>query len=730
MKTFPLIQSFSAGEVSPLLFMRDDLPVSKNGAKTMENMLSTSHGPAVSRRGSKHIAQLTGLGITVVKSFEFTVSATESYLVMFTNAGLYVADDNGFLSSLVGITELLNDILFTMVPPTWTWITTHPAVISYSTAYTNTRLTVGVTAVDVLKKGGFVQSFTPLVGGNYRFRMSLDILASPVGSGIAVSRLMLCDAVDADGWPTGVNLFPWGAFSLRPSVDTEHDMGWTVALLAGVTYYIAYRAETTTNSEVRTTVLKSFSAQLVGAGAASLVHGIATSDISTLQAEMVPGVNQMYVVQKNTLPKRLTYVPATGTWSIANIVFTAMPATWIAGSYPSYVTFFKGRAYWAGVAAQPNRFWGSQVWNYANMSLGTGLATEAVEYPLARKGAIQGIKGASSLLVLSTECEYVVKAADDGAITPGEGGIEAVVQSRIGSKEGTLLDLANKILFSSLGGYKLYDLGYKWEDDKWQPRDISFVSEHMFGPNIRIIRTAFLADPNRMVAVLCDAGLYLCCYDDINNLIGWQRHPSVDITDLCSLTKSGTSKLIALHVEAGNLSLSHVHASYCLDRYIEFNHAPAATAVSAPHLANQTVGVIGDGVVQADLLLDAAGAGNIATAASHIVIGIRYTQTLRTFPQGYSSVIGSGLAMAKRWNRIWVRLVNSHIPKINGVRSRFKRSDSTAFEVNAIVEDGWIEVSNLGWTADGTVEIVQDLPLPICIAGIYGEMSQEFIEGN
>jgi hypothetical protein len=36
-----------------------------------------------------------------------------------------------------------------------------------------------------------------------------------------------------------------------------------------------------------------------------------------------------------------------------------------------------------------------------------------------------------------------------------------------------------------------------------------------------------------------------------------------------------------------------------------------------------------------------------------------------------------------------------------------------------------INVSNLGWDIDGRISVVQDLPVPTEVAGLFGELSQE-----
>lgn len=82
-----LKHSCSAGEITPLLHDRVDFERYKNGCKIMENMVSSSQGPAIRRPGTEFIYDLTELGIDVdnplIREIPFIYSQDEAYAMIF-----------------------------------------------------------------------------------------------------------------------------------------------------------------------------------------------------------------------------------------------------------------------------------------------------------------------------------------------------------------------------------------------------------------------------------------------------------------------------------------------------------------------------------------------------------------------------------------------------------------------------------------------------------------------
>ena len=60
MKTTPIQESFSAGEVSPRLYGRVDSGGYREGLRLMTNFVASARGPAKSRQGFRYLGQVAG----------------------------------------------------------------------------------------------------------------------------------------------------------------------------------------------------------------------------------------------------------------------------------------------------------------------------------------------------------------------------------------------------------------------------------------------------------------------------------------------------------------------------------------------------------------------------------------------------------------------------------------------------------------------------------------------
>lgn len=79
--------NFTAGEVSPLIFGRQDFDRFKNGCRKMKNMVSLIQGPATRRSGFQYIASISDLGLDPadpkIRLVEFIFNETQAYVLVF-----------------------------------------------------------------------------------------------------------------------------------------------------------------------------------------------------------------------------------------------------------------------------------------------------------------------------------------------------------------------------------------------------------------------------------------------------------------------------------------------------------------------------------------------------------------------------------------------------------------------------------------------------------------------
>ena len=77
---------------------------------------------------------------------------------------------------------------------------------------------------------------------------------------------------------------------------------------------------------------------------------------------------------------------------------------------------------------------------------------------------------------------------------------------------------------------------------------------------------------------------------------------------------------------------------------------------------------------------------------------------------------------SKRWNNVFVRLLNTTGIAINGDQMPFRKSSDPMNEkVAAFTGDK--KVSNMGWDKDGFVEVKQEQPLDMHVVAIGGDLN-------
>ena len=88
----PISNSFTMGELSPLMLGRSDLDVYREGVLDMQNMFADSRGPAISRKGSRYIQTIDA---DAGRIFSLPVNENFFYTAIFTDLLLTVSSASG-----------------------------------------------------------------------------------------------------------------------------------------------------------------------------------------------------------------------------------------------------------------------------------------------------------------------------------------------------------------------------------------------------------------------------------------------------------------------------------------------------------------------------------------------------------------------------------------------------------------------------------------------------------
>lgn len=224
--------------------------------------------------------------------------------------------------------------------------------------------------------------------------------------------------------------------------------------------------------------------------------------------------------------------------------------------YPSEVEFFADRLWFANTTNNRQMFWASNTGDYTNFGKSTPIIdSDALSFAINSRqvNAVMDLVPLSRLLVLTKGGEYIVSGGQDNVITPST--IAADPQSFCGS-DGTQARVAgDTAVFVQEQGSRVMDIGYRFEQDGFRPKDLSVWADHLV-QGYRIQRLEWMPAPWQMLPMVRNDGVLLgCTYMPEQEVLGWHRHDTgktpagygLDaIEDVACLPSSEQTELFAI----------------------------------------------------------------------------------------------------------------------------------------------------------------------------------------
>ena len=476
-------------------------------------------------------------------------------------------------------------------------------------------------------------------------------------------------------------------------------------------------------------LLKSVTSSLTSTGAIEFNHIWSADDIRTMQAEMAPNEFSLYFLCQDKAPQKLNYDINNNTWTFGAVSFSGKPASWVTGNYPTTLTFFQGRSWWAGVQSNPQTFWGSNSNDelvsgneLENLTLGTE-ANEGLEFSLSKAGRIRWMEGGGNLVIGTNAGEFLINGSQ-GLITPDD--IFVAQQSAEGGESVNSIQVGSMIMFISGDGRKLLAIRYQEDQNQWRANEISFTAENLTQGK-KIINIAYARNPEAIIWCLLDDGSLIgCTYDPATGVMGWHKHSIANVLGISVSEKSGFS-ILSLTVQriingTTVTYLEELGTDY-MDSYTTIE--TTSNAISIPHLAGKEVVVKINDAQHPNITLDSNGDGVLNYFEDKAIIGLEMPISITTLEPDYGSQAGTSMGFAKRNNKIVARVYQSAVPLINGRREKVRYPETPmGFRQPDLTGD--VTVNNLGYN-DGSITITQSLPYKLTITGLFGKMTQNTI---
>lgn len=516
-KASPLLNSFSAGELSPLFDARVDLEEYPSGCARIENFMPLIEGPAERRGGTRYVrAVKDSTDRTGILCFEFNVDQSyilevgDQYLRFYTDHGivmngsaplsvatpwvaadLFDADGNFLLRSVQS-----GDVLYI----------THVDETYPVQKLTRTSALVWTLAEFVPDGGPFVdidpdQAVTVYSSGNTG---TVTLTASTAGTFTSddIGTLFYLEQKEADTTPSWEASKAINANDIR-RVDSRNYQAVNSATTGVVQPAHTVGAVYDGSAGVQWTFLDPG----YGWAAITAVASGGASCTATVASRIPDGAKGSGNASTRW---------ARGAWSDAR-------------GWPSHVSFFRERLVFA--RGSTRQLWFSQSGDFENFQdrdpggevvKDSGLS---IEIASDQANQIEWMAPADALLVGTAGGEFSIREITTTEAF-GPGNAKSKPESSYGSRSVQPCRVGDSVLFVQRSGRKMRDIAYTLETEGYKSTNLSVLARHLFPKGKAIVSITYQQEPNSIIWVLrSDGSLFATTLNVNQRRFGWHRHP-------------------------------------------------------------------------------------------------------------------------------------------------------------------------------------------------------------
>ncbi len=245
---------------------------------------------------------------------------------------------------------------------------------------------------------------------------------------------------------------------------------------------------------------------------------------------------------------QITYVTNSYTATatvIKNLKVSTATTKWSEGAwsavrgYPARVTFHERRLFFARTAAEPQKVWGSKVFEFDNYALDTQADDDALNLALAsnESNEIQWLASGKSLIAATYGGAFIINSGSTEPITPSNAnaseevgfGAEDIMPKRIG----------NFFYYIQRFGTKLRELFYLWDFDTYKAVDKTIFSPHILGDGVIDMDVAQHPEPI-LYCVLTNGTLATLAREVDQEVQAWSRQTTAGTYSSIAIIPSQT----------------------------------------------------------------------------------------------------------------------------------------------------------------------------------------------
>ena len=733
----PYQSAVTAGEFSPKLEGRVDIQRYAMACKTLENFVALPHGAITRRPGTHYVAQSRNLGHRI-RLIPFEFSDTQAYVLEFGHTYIRFYMNGGQILS-GGVPYQINSPYFINDLPRLKWVQSADVMYLVHATYPVHKLT---------RTGHTAWTLNPAV---FLPPPTVEALFSPSGT-------LTPAATTGNGVTFTCSLGVWTGGDVNRQIISGASRAVIQTIVSGTQVTADILDPFPSTAAIPQGQWALSGSPNAGTCDPSIKEPVGANTTLTLSIGGFRAVDVGKYVKLNDGIVRLISVASqtSATGEIVKVLTSDSPAaagtwtlespTWSAArGYPVAATFHEGRLVLASTKAQPQTLWGSASGDFENFGVGTG-AGDAYEFSIAaNKVNIGRWLLPSRVLLLGTKGgEFRVTGGNDLPITPTN--VDAKSETSYGSNFVNPARVGAAILFCQRSGRKLRELAFSLDYDSYVAPDLTVLAEHIFPIGKVIQEMDFQQDPDPLLWVVRSDGMLVAMsYDRSNDVVGWHRHPvgGTQVVEVDGGIGGVESVAVIPHSDGDReqvwLSVTRringtwvrqieymddsqgFYGHLNVDCALTYSGAPATTFAGLDHLRGKVVDIVGDGAYYGQRTVPTTGTAQvvISPAAKKVEIGLPYRSTFETLRAEVAGPQGSSQGQKKRQPKVCIRAIDTMGIKINGYQQPARRSTDLMGSPPTLFT-GDYESSKLGWDTQARNIVIQDLPFPATLLGLFG----------
>lgn len=749
-RVVPAIQSFNAGELSPLMDARDDEDKYFSGCKTLLNFLCTVQGPAVRRGGTRFVSETKNNGKVWFSKFIFNRDQSyilefgDNYIRFYTNRGLLL---DGASPYEVSTPWTYNDLTTDEGTFALHFVQSGDILYIVHTSGTfrpkqlNRFGATNWTLTDFEFRDGPFEAVDPdetitvtpsaLTGTGITLTASSAIFNSDhVGS---LFYFEIPDYGDYPAWEVAAN-----------NLAVGDKLRWQ-----GNFYEATEVGDRTGNvppTHLEGEAWDGPNENIEGGGSG-------TAGVKWKYLHSGYGIARITAFTSGTVVTAdvVSRLPGDGANTEAAVATTRWAFQDVSddAGWPTSIDFYKERLSFS----KDRLIIQSGVGDYNNFAAKTGfevLEVNAIRLPIAQKqiDQILWISQNRDLLVGTDAFEFSIGPQTTQKVYAPDN-IDSEPHTNYGSRLLQPLEIDNATLHVQSSGQRVRELLYSYEIERYRNEDISVLSEHILRSGV-IDWCAQRAIDNVVWTALGNGTMAGMTYNRPRGVVGWHRHiiggysdsektqnakvltcetipsPSKDRDDVWLCVEryiDGGIKRYVEYIEDYRLLETAQEDGFYVDCGLTYDGAATNTITGLDHLEGETVQVSADGAPHGDRTVE-SGSITLDFPASKVHVGFGYRSVLTPMRIAFGAQDGSAQSRVKSIADIVVRFKDTIGGKIGIYEDALDAIPSRPVNLPVgqptplFTGDRYLNPPS-DWNRDGFVHIVQDQAAPMTVIGLY-----------